>query len=255
MRAADFAHRLRRVRRRGDWYDAICPAHSDRDASLSFSDGDKAILMTCHAGCSKEAVLRSLGLRWPDVFFNNEYSDRRPVARYPYHDEDGRLLYEVLRFEPKAFVVRRPDSNGRWVYNMGTTRRVLYRLPQLKGEQTVYVVEGEKDADSLTDLGIPATTPAWGAGAWRQAYTDQLLWAGVQRVVVLPDNDKAGEAYSEAVARACSMAGMAVKVVRLPGLPTGGDVTDWITAGGTVKELAEIVTSTKQYTVPTAVTV
>ncbi|MAM37064.1 toprim domain-containing protein (plasmid) [Sphingobium naphthae] len=37
-----------------------CPAHSDSDPSLSIRQGDRGILVTCFAGCSREDVLREL---------------------------------------------------------------------------------------------------------------------------------------------------------------------------------------------------
>lgn len=37
-----------------------CPAHSDRDPSLSLRQGDRSILVNCFAGCSREDVLREL---------------------------------------------------------------------------------------------------------------------------------------------------------------------------------------------------
>ena len=44
----------------------------------------------------------------------------RLVAAYQYTDEEGALLYEVLRFEPKAFRQRRPDGNGDWTWNVNS---------------------------------------------------------------------------------------------------------------------------------------
>lgn len=37
-----------------------CPAHADSDPSLSIRQGDRGILVTCFAGCSRENVLREL---------------------------------------------------------------------------------------------------------------------------------------------------------------------------------------------------
>lgn len=37
-----------------------CPAHADSDPSLSLRQGDRGILVTCFAGCSREDVLREL---------------------------------------------------------------------------------------------------------------------------------------------------------------------------------------------------
>ena len=59
----------------------------------------------------------------------------------------------------------------------------LDRLPHLRNA-TVYVVEGEKDADRLVSLKLPATTAAGGgAGKWRSEYVQQLKAAGVEQVL------------------------------------------------------------------------
>jgi hypothetical protein len=91
----------------------------------------------------------------------------RLVATYQYTDEKGTLLYEVLRFEPKAFRQRRPDGKGDWIWNVNDVRRVLYRLPDLMAfpDATVFVTEGEKDADRVASLGHCATAVAGGLGS------------------------------------------------------------------------------------------
>jgi hypothetical protein len=75
------------------------------------------------------------------------------VATYDYRDEKGVLLFQVCRFDPKDFRPRRPDGK----LTLEGVRRVLYRLPDvLKAVAegaTIYLVEGEKDADNLHRLG------------------------------------------------------------------------------------------------------
>jgi hypothetical protein len=238
MIATDFARLVRGVRRRGDWHDAICPAHDDGRPSLSFKDGDRGLVVVCHAGCTKPAILRRLGLTMSDLF-HERWSARKShiVTTYPYHDERGDLLYEVVRFEPKSFAMRRPDGAGGWVWNMNGVRLVAYRLPDLQGHETVFVVEGEKDADALAAVGLPATTSAWGAGSWKDRYAGQLVAAGVQRVVILPDNDDIGRDYARAVEHSCRRARLDVTVLHLPGLPAKADVSDWLATGHDVEEL------------------
>jgi len=147
----------------------------------------------------------------------------------------------VLRYEPKNFRQRRPDGRGGWIWNLDDVRRVLYRLPALKGSETVYVVEGEKDADALAALGLVATTNPQGAGNWQHEYAAQLVAAGVRGVVILPDNDSPGEQHAETVARSCLAAGLTAKVVRLPGLRSKSDVSDWLEVGHTREELDRVV--------------
>jgi len=231
MNAAEFARHFTRVKRRGTWHDARCPAHDDRRPSLSFKDGDRGLIVKCHAGCALEDVVGALGLRVRDLFNNETSRRRRIVAMYPYHDEEGEVLYEVVRFEPKSFAMRRPDVVGGWVWDMRGVRRVLYRLPALKGCRLIFVGEGEKDADALAALGLAATTCPWGAGSWQDEYSHQLRDAGAGHVVVLPDNDDAGRDFAEAVKHSCARVGLIAAVISLPGLPLKGDVTDWLAAG------------------------
>ena len=123
------------------------------------------------------------------------------MVTYDYRDESGTLLYQKVRLEPKAFRLRRPDGQGGWTHNLDGTRRVLYRLDELQDREAVVLCEGEKDADRLWSLGIPATTTRDGAKTqpgknWRSEYTEQLVAAHVERVAATPDHDKAGWVYA-----------------------------------------------------------
>jgi putative DNA primase/helicase len=166
----------------------------------------------------------------------------RIVATYDYRDEEGGLLYQVVRYEPgfdgepKTFRQRRPDGKGGWVNGLRDVRRVLYRLPELLAaprDRLVFVVEGEKDADRLHAEGLLATTNAMGAGKWRPEYAEALH---ARHVVILPDNDEPGRAHAQAVARSLADAAASLKVVELPGLPPKGDVSDWLGMPGNGKE-------------------
>ena len=167
---------------------------------------------------------------------------RKIVASYDYTDESKTLLFQVVRYELKDFRQRRPDGNGGWLWNLDGTRRVLYRLNSLLMAETVYIVEGEKDADRLWSLGIPATTNPGGAGKWRDEYSESLRG---KRVVIIPDHDDVGENHAQAVARSLLLVAKAVKIVRLPDLPTKGDVSDWLDADHSKEELFTLVKATQ----------
>jgi putative DNA primase/helicase len=152
----------------------------------------------------------------------------RLEAAYDYTDPKGRLLYQVLRLRPKDFRQRRPIADGRWEWSLGDVRRVLYCLPQLLAAPTdawVFVVEGEKDADNLARLGLVATTCAMGAGKWRPEYNAALRG---RPVVILPDNDEPGRQHARQVAAALAGTAESVRILELPGLPSKGDVSDWL---------------------------
>ena len=231
--------------RRGTGWIGRCPAHDDRRPSLSVGlGGDGRILLHCHAGCPLDAVLAAAGLTVADLFSESTATTARSiVAEYGYRDERGELLFHKVRYVPKAFALRRAD--GEWT--MQGVRRVLYRLPELQGKSIAYIVEGEKDADRLRTEGLPGTTSVSGAGDWCNEYTEQLIAAKVERVVILPDNDDAGRAHAEKVARSCYTAGLKAKVVTLPLLPEKSDVSTWLNAGHTAQELAALVSTVEFY--------
>jgi hypothetical protein len=164
------------------------------------------------------------------------------VAEYSYCDERGVLLFQVVRMAPKAFRQRRPDSRrDDWIWNLGDVRRVLYRLDKLQGQTTVAIVEGEKDADRLWALGIPATCNPMGAGRWTSGdYDEQLCAAGVQAVYVFRDSDEIGERHAVAVQQSCKRAGLRAYSVHLPGQPK--DVSAWLDSGHDADELRAVMT-------------
>jgi RecA-family ATPase len=175
----------------------------------------------------------------------------RIVAAYDYADDKGELLYQVVRLEPKDFRQRRPDGKGSWTWSAGE-RRVLYRLPELVQfpDASVFVTEGEKDADRVASLGYCATTVA--CGKW----TDDCVKALAGRdVVILEDNDDAGREKAIKAANALHATAKTVRVIRLPDLPEKGDVSDWLDAdpshGG---KLAEVCFDMPVWTPETATT-
>ena len=88
---------------------AHCPAHEDGRASLSFAEGSDGVVLKCHAGCTTAAVVEALSLTMADLF-DKAPGPRREVATYDYLDEAGKLLFQVVRFDPKDFRQRRPDE-------------------------------------------------------------------------------------------------------------------------------------------------
>ena len=224
---------------------ACCPAHEDSRHSLSIgrkANGD--LLFNCFAGCSFGEVLFALGIkpyqvRNPETRSEavREHKSKQlgpVVASYEYRDESGEVLYKINRHEPKDFRPYRREGD-RWELGLGTVRRVLYRLPELldRSDETVYLVEGEKDADNLRELGLVATTNAFGAKTWSVPLAEMLRG---RDVVILEDFDpideksgrRPGEEATDIKGRSLSGVAKSVKVCRLSELSEGEDVSDWL---------------------------
>lgn len=199
--------------RRGQW-NARCPVadghkRGDRNPSLSVGTGpDGKALLHCNTGCTTPDVARALDLHVADLFPDRPHATidggKRIRATYPYYDLDGTLVFEVVRYDPKTFRQRRPDGHGGWVWNLqGVDERPLYHLPQVRRAielgQTVWIVEGEKDAENLQwEVDGAVTCNSGGAGKWRHENTRQL--EGARRVVIISDNDDVGLEHARSVA-------------------------------------------------------
>lgn len=224
------------AKKENDHYRAHCPLHDGERPALTIKQGDKAVVLHCHAECNSMKILEAVGLKPSDLF--PKPTQRKEVAAYDYTDEDGNLLFQAVRYEPKDFRQRRPDENGRWVWSLGDTRRVLYRLPHIiaNPDAWVFVVEGEKDADTLARAGYVATTNPMGAGKWGKADDSPLVG---RHVCVIPDRDKAGRAHArDVIARLIGRAAE-VRVIDLPG--EGKDVSEWVARGGKLDTLVELI--------------
>jgi 5S rRNA maturation endonuclease (ribonuclease M5) len=220
-------------------WSARCPGHDDRHASLSVVEGkDGRILVRCHAGdgCTVDEIVAALGIELRDLFTAERSSNgsRCVLATYDYEDEQGVLLYQAVRFEPKGFAQRRPDGRGGWVWKLGTARRILYRLPRVietaAAGGTVYIVEGEKDVHALEGAGVVATTAPMGAGKWRDSFSKALRGADV---VIVQDRDEEGRKHAAKVAASIATIATSVHIVEAA---AGKDAADHLGAGYTIDD-------------------
>lgn len=236
-----------------------CLAHEDSHASLHVAPGERQpVVMMCHARCETQDILTAAGLDY-QILLGERAEDETAAGNrsvwtpagpashvYQYTDEDGTLLFEVLRIPMagggKTFRQRQPDpsaSHG-WKWNMDGVRRVLYRLPEvlsakLSGD-TIYVVEGEKDAEALRRNGETATTSPMGAGKWQESYTQTLAGANI---VIIPDADATGRAHARAVRESLVNAGCTVALKET--MSGTKDISEHFSAGGDIASLLETV--------------
>lgn len=241
---------------------ARCPAHDDTRNSLSVAQGNNGgIVVTCHAGCEYKDILDAMSLIDADIMpsstaaqdFTPDKKDRpqgkggAPVAVYRYIDVDGNLLSEKTRWPDKGFSWRQTDGTS---WKKGKHPKVtLYNMPALK-QDIIYIVEGEKDVDTLTRLGKAAVSGPNGAktGKWPSEVCG--LFAG-KYVVILPDHDAPGKAYALDIANGLHGIAKSVKLVDLadiwPEIPEHGDVTDFIEAGGDMVKVDGMASISRDY--------
>lgn len=236
-------NKLERVRKLGKGYTALCPSHKDSNPSLSVSEGDEGrILIHCHAGCSVDEIVSSLGIDIQELFPKEDINPLdNVIATYPYHDENGILLYNVVRSYPKTFRAKTPSGE----YTLNGIKRVPYKLPELLRadlSETVYIPEGEKHCDALSKLSLMATTNPFGAGKWKDEYSQYLK---DRNVAILPDNDEPGQKHAEDIVRSLQGVAKSIKILDLPELPLKGDVIDWLSDGNTKEALLVLVEKAK----------
>lgn len=238
MTLDEMLDKLEGVRPGGTGYVALCPGHDDDAASLGVTEGDDGrILLNCYAGCTTQHVLETMGLQMRDLFPNTvNYAE--PEAVYEYVDEQGVLLFEAVRFPGKRFRQRHTNDEGEEVWNLDGVRRVLYRLPEViaavAAGKTIYITEGEKDAETIRATGRVATCNPMGAGKWRDEYIEFLRGANV---IICADRDEPGRAHATRVAN--SLQGVAAGVW-IRQAKRGKDVTDHLEAGFDLKELVPL---------------
>jgi hypothetical protein len=236
--AAIQARAGRKSKRSGDTWENRCPAHEDKQPSLSYREGDGTdVVATCHRGCTFEQIIGALDLQTFSGSGKGDF-ESRIEATYDYVDEEGELLSQAVRLRaPKDFRQRRPKPGGEWDWKLGDVRRVVYRLPALREAAqtagTAFVVEGEKDADALARLGLVATCSPMGASKnedapkWRDEYSASL--AGLRWAIVVADCDGPGRAHARATCTSLHGAGVPCKLLDLaPDRDDGYDVSDFI---------------------------
>jgi 5S rRNA maturation endonuclease (ribonuclease M5) len=240
--------RLEGIKASGGSWMAKCPAHEDAKASLHIAYGKlQPVVMTCHAGCERDDILKAIGLTWDDLC---KPRDGKPavkgewtpagdaIAVYDYVSEDGELLFQVLRTADKQFRQRTPDSSRQSGYrwSLEGVRRVIYRLPKVieavKDGYIIWVVEGEKDVHALEGIGEVATCNPGGAGKWRPEYSE-LFRDAIVRIVA--DKDKPGQAHARQIA--ASLEDIAATVEIAEGAGECKDISEHLAAGFTIGQL------------------
>ncbi len=228
-------------------WQALCPAHNDKNPSLSISLGEKdQILLHCFAGCSYAAILEAIGLSKQDLYpCQEEFSKSKSISKgepitlsyledkfeavYKYRDAEANLSFLITRSKKKKFTVWHQIAENSFKTGLNGNAKIPYNLPKvnkaLPGD-TVFICEGEKDANTLNQAGLLASTTPFGCKGWKKV-RDKSCFAG-KRIVIIHDLDPAGRKYATDIAMDLLSSALEVRILNLAESGfKGNDVTDW----------------------------
>ena len=211
---------------------AYCPAHADRQPSLSIGIGEQGqVLLKCFAGCSLERIVEAMGLTITDLFPTGASTQERHRtvsgnARYPiltlldlalekqvpwqflfhlgvmelpsgglqipYHLPDGT---PAPRYRIRTALTAREGL--RW--NKGAGKIVPYGLERLEEARKagyLVLVEGESDCWTLWLQGYPAVGIP---GAEMAGALEQSQLSGIDRIYIVQEPDAAGASFVKAL--------------------------------------------------------
>jgi len=228
-----------KLKKSGSEQVGLCPFHKDNNPSFTVYTEEGVQRYKCF-GCDVSGDVIDFVSAIENISKAQAVDKLMPsadvgkvVATYDYCDATGNLIFQVCRKEPKSFIQRRPDGHGGWIWNMTSVTRPLYNLAAVLAAETVWITEGEKDAESLRALGIVATTNAGGAKAkWEPQYTDALCG---RHVWIVPDTDPPGQTRGSRIAALLVGYAASVRIVRLPAAVK--DITDYLDAGQQIEHL------------------
>jgi len=155
----------------------------------------------------------------------------REIAHYIYRTANGEPLFKQVRFEPKDFRLQHINKDGEWKAGRNGIPLIPYRLEKLvkaREEEIFWVVEGEKDADNGAAIGLCTTTTPQGVNSFRHVDRASLEVFRGRVCVHCPDNHQQGLDYTLEFASALADIAAGQFILRLPGVPQKGDLSDWL---------------------------
>lgn len=173
------------------------------------------------------------------------------VAKYPYINEDGEVIYEIHRMKnaEQPFYTVRPLGNGKYKNGLGKVKTIPYNLPNIikakENGNVIFVTEGESKANVLNELGYVATTvPFKGIDKWTNKYNKYVKYANV---IIVADNDENSRAFAENTFEEISDVANKVGILELksiyPDLKENGDIEDLKNIVNDDQQLKEVIDS------------
>ena len=243
---------LKGVRRNGNGWKALCPAHDDHEPSLSVSVGrDGRALVNCFKGCPTEAVMDVLGLTMADLYErrNGSYTrNKEPTTVWEIKDAQAVIQAEHVRFDrgdgKKDCYWRLPGAK-----DYGLKGRKLDSLPLYGSERAaqwpedvpfVVVAEGEPPTDALLGAHFPAVGTVTGAKETPGPEALEVL-RDIQ-AILWPDNDEPGREHMDRLAAALQGIATEVRIFEWTEAPEKGDAADHpAIRSGKKSEIAELL--------------
>jgi len=215
---------------------------------------DDAILPTCRATKVSGSGDGGILISSLEVVSEKMYADWclqeaegrvNEAGVYIYRDEHGREILAKTKWTSKDFKWYRREGDG-WRRGLEGRTVPLYRVDEIRDrllenpDELVWAVEGEKDADRLWDEGLVATSSLFEKKTNDSGVHPPFMVLEGARVIVIPDRDRAGSGKANLFAHQARKVTPHVLVMGPLGddsSPHGYDVSDWLDAGGTVREL------------------
>lgn len=216
--ATQIARACQKARKTSWGWQARCPTHKDKVASLSIGEKNGTVLFKCHAGCSQEALLehfKRIGI-WPESGGHKKSWTIRTsggsvqATKYREDTEAGKKCWwEPGGVKPAGMLYLAEQTRNGYDYS-----------------RPIYVCEGEKAADAARRLGLQAVGTVGGASSCPSP--EVLSCLDGFPVVLWPDYDEPGQKHMHEIAQAM---GRRVSIINTKALwngqaPAGQDAAD-----------------------------
>lgn len=246
------------IKRYGNKTQCKCPAHDDKQASLTITKGNKCTLFYCHAGCTVDEILMAAGLDKKNTFYDAEpkrtswraYVEGRAKKKiesvYNYVSCNGTYAFTKIRLEGKD-ILYGMLINDRFTYGLpkDTPRKSFKAIygdikalnKAISENKPIFIVEGEKDVNTMTKQGYTAFTYG-GVNDWQSEFSELVKGANV---VVFADNDEPGIKVANTILNDVHLVAKCAKmIIPMPDIPKA-DITDYFEVGHTKEEFEQMI--------------
>lgn len=246
----------------------ICPCHDDNKPSLDIALGNIKVVGDCKAGCKYSDIANKIGVpqeQWyydyydkkQDGFNSFQYKEKRKMyiesrekrkieAIYNYFFRNGQYAFTKVRLQGKRIIYGRVE-NERFIYGLSRNKpRKSYRAvygnlrdvkKAIDDNKPIFIVEGEKDVDTLTKHGYTSFTYG-GVNDWQSDFAELVNGA---MVIILADNDKPGIDVANRIYEDVVSVAKSVKImVPMPDIPKA-DITDYFESGKTNADFEKLI--------------